>query len=507
MWENASYIKDGDYDILNVSYLGSQNVISAEKERFKSLANVKDDIYVTGGYNTLFNTSKASIVAIDKNQRFIFAKEYKSNEDIKYVLDRVANTFAVREKVCDSYKDIEDLDILEDIPEIDPDKIYPLSFDQRLERGDLRIFELNERDLIKKYYGKDMTMYLMKNMNDEEVYIKDLLDDRVNVILLGSPQDKRSRIMWKNSAYIDDDKVNLLKISNYKGLEDLDYMFTHYDMNDVADNFYYGGEKFDFDKEVASPYILLTDSDGKLLFIKKYTSNADIEDLANRVIKTKYSKEALEDNYPRIQEEKISSDNRDHEPSYIEEPADLEENFPITYDQRLTRGDYQGLSDEEIDFNKRFYGRDLANIGLLRNDNTFARIKDEKDENLTLLLLGSYQNESTLAMWRDLSLYESEDFSIKLVNKIGSLKQVDESLEENEIGLEEYYTNGNSLSYLNPRVENTIIAIDKNSKLIFIKTYEDLEDLKFVLDRSVKTQYTKDIKSTKIPDIYDIDLD
>lgn len=507
MWENASYIKDGDYDILNVSYLGSQNVINAEKERFKSLANVKADIYVSGGYNTLFNTSKASIVAIDKNQRFIFAKEYKSNEDIKYVLDRVANTFAAKEKVCDSYKDIEDLDILEDIPEIDPDKIYPLSFDQRLERGDLRIFEPNERDLIKKYYGKDMTMYLMKNMNDEEAYIKDLLDDRVNVILLGSPQDKRSRIMWKNSAYIDDDKVNLLKISNYKGLEDLDYMFTHYDMNDVADNFYYGGEKFDFDKEVASPYILLTDSDGKLLFIKKYTSNADIEDLANRVIKTKYSKEALEDNYPPIQEEKISADNRDHEPSYIEEPADLEENFPLTYDQRLTRGDYQGLNDEEIDFNKRFYGRDLANIGLLRNDNTFARIKDEKDENLTLLLLGSYQNESTLAMWRDLSLYESEDFSIKLVNKIGSLKQVDESLEKNEIGLEEYYTNGNSLTYLNPRVENTIIAIDKNSKLIFIKTYEDLEDLKFVLDRSVKTQYTKDIKSTKVPDIYDIDLD
>ena len=42
---------------------------------------------------------------------------------------------------------------------------------------------------------------------------------------------------------------------------------------------------------------------------------------------------------------------------------------------------------------------------------------------------------------------------------------------------------------------------------LFIKTYEDLEDLKFVLDRSVKTQYTKDIKSTKVPDIYDIDLD
>ena len=510
MWENSNYIKDGNYNIINVSYLGSQFDINSNKERFKSLWDVKKDIYVTGGYNTLFNQTKPTIVALDKNQRFLFSKEYNTNDDIKYVIDRTINTFASSETITDSYKNIENLDILEDIPEKidDPNKVYPMTFDQRKERGDYTLFEPNEKDVNKKYYGKDMKFYMVKDTENNSVYIKDLLDKRINVILLGSPNDKKSRIMWKNSAYLDKEKINFIKMTNYKGLEDLNYMFKFYDMNDVKDNFYYGGEKFDFDKEVSSPFVVVTDEDGKLLYLKKYNSNEDIEDLVNRAWKTKFSNDLVESEFPPIADEKISFDNRDHEPQYIEpiEDRELEGNFPITYNQRQYRGDYDGLTNDEIDLNKKFYGRDIKNINLLKNDNSYERISSIKDENLTLLLLGNYKESSAFNMWTDCKDIISEDFSIKLLNTIGSTQLLNNALDENGIDIKEIYTNANSLAYLSNRKNNVIIAIDQDSKVIFIKNYNNINDLKFVLDRTLATRYSYDIRSNNIPEINDIEF-
>ncbi|WP_044565081.1 MG2 domain-containing protein [Anaerococcus provencensis] len=511
MWENAQYIADGDYDLLNISYLGSQNLINAEKERFKSLYDVKKDIYISGAYNSLFNLQKPAIVALDKNQRFIFSKEYKSNEDIKYVIDRTLNTSATSKTITDSYKEIGDYDVLNEIPdkEDDPNKIYPMSFDQRKERGDYSIFEPNEKDINKKYYGKDMNLYMMGDMANQNIYIKDFLDKKVNVMLVGSPQDNKSRIMWKNSAYINTENIKLVKISNYKGIDDLKYMFASYDMNDVSNDFYYGGAKFDFDKEVSSPYIVVTDEDGKLLFVKRYATNEDVESLVNRALKTKYSANDGPDNFPPIASDSISSDNKDHEPGYIA-PANIEElasNFPLTFAQREYRGDYENLSDEELRQNQRFYGRDIKNINLLRNDSSYQRISDIGDKDLTIYLLGNYKEESSFEMWTNAYQYVSDDFSIKLLNYAASPKILNDSIAAHSLDLGEIYTNGSALAYLNNRVNNTIIAVDKDSKVIFIKNYQDNNDLKYVLDRCVRTKYSKDIKSNQIPDIYDVVLD
>lgn len=510
MWDNAQYISKGDYDLVNVSYLGSQTTINEEKERFKSLWDVKDDIYVSGAYNALFNKNMPTVVAIDKDQRYLFSKEYKSNEDIKYVIDRTLNTSAADQTITDSYKEIGDYDVLGDLPkkEDDKDKLYPMSIAQRSERGDYRIFEPNEKDVNKKYYGKDMNLYLIDNMNQEDIYIKDFLDKKVNVMLVGSPNDKKSRIMWKNSAYLDRDNINLVKISNYKGIEDLDYMFTSYDMNDVSDNFYYGGAKFDFDKEVSSPYIVVTDEDGKLLFVKKYMTNEDVESLVNRALRTKYSAEDGGDDFPPIGSEKISKDNKDHEPQYIEHinPDKLESSFPLTFDQREARGDYYELTDEEKKQNQRYYGRDIKNIKLLRNDNSYKRVSEIGENGLTLFLLGNYKEESSLDMWNNTHQYESEDFSIKLLNYAGSTKLLNDAVASHNLELGEIFTNGSALAYLNNRVNNTIIAVDKDSKVIFIKNYKDNNDLKYVLDRCIRTKYSNDIKSNDVPDIYDIKL-
>ena len=511
MWDNAQYIADGDYDLINVSYLGSQTAINAEKARFKSLYDVKKDIYVSASYNTLFNVQKPTIVAIDKNQRFLFSKEYKSNEDIKYVIDRTLNTSAVNQTITDSYKDIGNYDVLNEIPkkEDDPNKIYPMSFNQRSERGDYRIFEPNEKDVNKKYYGKDMNLYMMNSMDEENIYIKDFLDKKVNVMLVGSPQDNKSRIMWKNSAYLNTDNINLVKISNYKAIDDLNYMFKSYDMNDIKNNFYYGGAKFDFDKEVSSPYVVVTDEDGKLLFVKRYATNEDVESLVNRALKTKYSAEDGSDDFPPISSEVISSDNKDHEPQYIA-PANSEElasNFPITFNQRENRGDYDGLSAEEKNQNQKFYGRDIKNINLLRNDSTYKKISDIGDKDLTIYLLGNYKEESSFQMWNNAHQYVSEDFSIELLNYAASPKILNDSIKAHNLDLGDIYTNGSVLAYLNNRVNNTIIAVDKNSKVIFIKKYQDNNDLKYVLDRCVKTQYSSDIKSNQVPAIYDVNLD
>lgn len=510
MWDNGQYLTKGDYDLLNVSYLGNQTIINNEKERFKSLWNVKSDIYITGAYNILFNTSKPTIVAIDKNQRFLFSKEYKSNEDIKYVLDRTFNTSAAEESLTESFMPIGDYDILNEIPdrEIDPDKIYPMSLSQRSERGDYRIFEPNEKEVNKKYYGRDMNLYLMNNMNSETIYIRDFLDKKVNVLLVGSPNDNRSRIMWKNSAYLDTEKINLVKISNDKGIEDLKHMFNSYNMNDVSDNFYYGANKFDFDREVASPYVAICDEDGKLLFVKKYMNNDELESLVNRAIKTKFSAEDGPDNFPPIGEEKISLDNRDHEPEYVEHTnaESLLESFPLTYEQREYRGDYDGLSDQEKKQNQRFYGRDIKNIRFLRNDNTYMRVSEISEGGITLYMLGNYKEESSFDMWKNVKDYESEDFSIRLLNYAGSTKLLADAIEQRGEDLGEIFTNGSAVAYLNNRTNNTIIAVDKDSKVIFIKDYNDNEDLKFVLDRSIRTEYTREIRSTQIPEIYDIDL-
>ena len=511
MWDKAKYIADGDYDLINVSYLGSQSAINSEKERFKSLYDIKRDIYVSGAYNSLFNVQKPTIVAIDKNQRFLFSKEYKSKEDIKYVIDRTLNTSAVSQTITDAYIDIGNYDILNEIPEEkeDPDKIYPMSFNQRSERGDYTIFEPNEKEVNKKYYGKDMNLYMMSNMADQNIYIRDFLDKKINVMLVGSPQDNKSRIMWKNSAYLNMENINLVKISNYKGLDDLNYMFKSYDMNDISNDFYYGGAKFDFDKEVSSPYVVVTDEDGRLLFVKRYNTNEDIENLVNRALKTKYSSLDGPDDFPQIVSEKISSDNEDHEPRYIA-PANEEElasNFPLTFGQRKERGDYEALLPEELKQNQRFYGRDIKNIKLLRNDRTYQRISEIDDKDITIYLLGNYKEESSFEMWNSTYQYLSDDFSIKLLNYAASPRVLNDSILDHNLDFGEIYTKGSLLAYLNNGVNNTIIAVDKNYKVIFIKNYQDNNDLKYVLDRCVRTQYSKEIKSNQVPEIYDVNLD
>ena len=508
MWENANYIKDGKFDLINVSFLGSQAAINREKERFGSLWNVKDEIYMSPAFNLAFNTQKPSIVAIDKNGRLLFSKSYETNEDIKYVIDRTVDTFAVEETVTDFYREIEDLDILEEVDdrEEDPNKIYPMTLEQRDERGDYRIFEPNEKEISKKYYGKDMNMYLMGDMDGEYSYIKDFLSSDINVFLVGSPNDNRSRIMWKNSYYLDRETINLVKISNYGGLDDLDTMFESYDMNDVADNFYFGGEKFDFDKELSSPYVLVADKEGRLLFAMSYRSNEDVGNLVNRSLRTKYSSGKQEENFPQIGDLKISTDNRDHEPTYVES-TEIEGAFPLTYEQRLHRGDYDGLRDSEKLANKRYYGRDIKNINLLGLDNKYSRISAIQDDNLTLLMLGDYKEESTRDMWLDTKDLVSDDLSIKLINTIGSTRLLAESIEENELDIDEIYTNGNSIFYLNTRRNNTIVAIDSEGKVVFIKDYDDLDDIKYVLDRCIDTKYTRDIVSTQIPDLFDVSFE
>ena len=83
-----------------------------------------------------------------------------------------------------------------------------MTLDQREERGDYRIFEPNEKKISKKYYGKDMNMYMMGDMDGQYSYIKDFASNDINVFLVGSPNDNRSRIMWKNSSYLDTESIN-----------------------------------------------------------------------------------------------------------------------------------------------------------------------------------------------------------------------------------------------------------------------------------------------------------
>jgi peptidase C1A papain len=178
----------------------------------------------------------------------------------------------------------------------------------------------------------------------------------------------------------------------------------------------------------------------------------------------------------------------------------------LTFDQREARGDYDELTDEEKKQNQRYYGRDIKNIKLLRNDNSYKRVSEIGENGLTLFLLGNYKEESSLDMWNNTHQYESEDFSIKLLNYAASSKVLNDAIARQNLDLGEIFTRGSSLAYLNNRVNNTIIAVDKNSKVIFIKNYMDNNDLKYVLDRCIKTEYSDDIKSNDIPDIYDIEL-
>ncbi|MBS5775927.1 MAG: lectin like domain-containing protein [Finegoldia magna] len=509
MWENSKYIKEGNYDLINVSYLGAQADINKKKERFESLENVKKEIYVTGAYNSLIQVPKPTIVAIDKNQNYMFTKEYNSNEDIKYVLDRTVNTFASNETITDSFKPIEDLKILEELPkEKDPNRIVPMTYSQRKERGDYRIFEPNEKEVNEKYYGRDMNMYLMKDINSNQKYIKEFLNKKVNVMLVGSPEDKNSRIMWKNSSYLNLEKINLIKISNYKDENVLKNMFNSYDMNDVKTNFYCGGEKFDFDKSVSSPYVLITDENGRMLFVKKYISNQDIEDLVNRSLQTKYTENSVGDDMLPIQNEKISLDNKNHEPKIIEnvQGVDPDENVALTFMQRESRGDYKELNDNEKKFNKLYYGRDIKNYRFLKNDKTSEKISELQDENLTILLLGNYKENSSLKMWQEVSRIQSDEFSIKNMNTIGNINVINDTISSKKLDISEIYTNANSIFYLNNRRNNTIVAIDKNSKVIFIKDYNDMNDIKYVLDRTLKTQFSKDVLNIKVPEVLDVDL-
>lgn len=110
-------------------------------------------------------------------------------------------------------------------------------------------------------------------------------------------------------------------------------------------------------------------------------------------------------------------------------------------------------------------------------------------------------------MWNNAHQYVSEDFSIELLNYAASPKILNDSIKAHNLDLGDIYTKGSVLAYLNNRVNNTIIAVDKNSKVIFIKKYQDNNDLKYVLDRCVKTQYSSDIKSNQVPAIYDVNLD
>lgn len=110
-------------------------------------------------------------------------------------------------------------------------------------------------------------------------------------------------------------------------------------------------------------------------------------------------------------------------------------------------------------------------------------------------------------MWLDTKDLVSDDFSIKLINTIGSTRLLAESIEENELDIDEIYTNGNSIFYLNTRRNNTIVAIDSEGKVVFIKDYDDLDDIKYVLDRCIDTKYTRDIVSTQIPDLFDVSFE
>ena len=109
-------------------------------------------------------------------------------------------------------------------------------------------------------------------------------------------------------------------------------------------------------------------------------------------------------------------------------------------------------------------------------------------------------------MWTDCKDIISEDFSIKLLNTIGSTQLLNNALDENGIDIKEIYTNANSLAYLSNRKNNVIIAIDQDSKVIFIKNYNNINDLKFVLDRTLATRYSYDIRSNNIPEINDIEF-
>ena len=122
-------------------------------------------------------------------------------------------------------------------------------------------------------------------------------------------------------------------------------------------------------------------------------------------------------------------------------------------------------------------------------------------------MLGDYKEESTRDMWLDTKDLVSDDFSIKLINTIGSTRLLAESIEENELDIDEIYTNGNSIFYLNTRRNNTIVAIDSEGKVVFIKDYDDLDDIKYVLDRCIDTKYTRDIVSTQIPDLFDVSFE
>ena len=237
-------------------------------------------------------------------------------------------------------------------------------------------------------------------------------------------------------------------------------------------------------------------------------TNEDIESLVNRALRTKYSAEDGGDDFPPIGSEKISKDNKDHGPQYIEHVSseELAASFPLTYAQREARGDYGQLTEEEKKQNQRFYGRDIKNINLLRNDNTYMRVSNIGKGGLTLYLLGNYKEESSFEMWNNTHQYTSEDFSIKLLNYAGSTKLLNDAVASHNLELGEIFTNGSALAYLNNRVNNTIIAVDKDSKVIFIKNYKDNNDLKYVLDRCIRTKYSNDIKSNDVPDIYDIKL-
>ena len=178
----------------------------------------------------------------------------------------------------------------------------------------------------------------------------------------------------------------------------------------------------------------------------------------------------------------------------------------MTFDQREARGDYDELTEEEKKQNQRYYGRDIKNIKLLRNDNSYKRVSEIGENGLTLFLLGNYKEESSLDMWNNTHQYESEDFSIKLLNYAASSKVLNDAIASHNLELGEIFTNGSALAYLNNRVNNTIIAVDKDSKVIFIKNYKDNNDLKYILDRCIRTKYSNDIKSNDVPDIYDIKL-
>ena len=209
-----------------------------------------------------------------------------------------------------------------------------------------------------------------------------------------------------------------------------------------------------------------------------------------------------------IQNEKISLDNKNHEPKIIEnvQGVDPDENVALTFMQRESRGDYKELNDNEKKFNKLYYGRDIKNYRFLKNDKTSEKISELQDENLTILLLGNYKENSSLKMWQEVSRIQSDEFSIKNMNTIGNINVINDTISSKKLDISEIYTNANSIFYLNNRRNNTIVAIDKNSKVIFIKDYNDMNDIKYVLDRTLKTQFSKDVLNIKVPEVLDVDL-